>query len=192
MTKEFLWAIFKRFLRAFAAGGLGSVVMVLAANSFEVATFQDFTRWIYIIAVAFITGGLMALEKMVRFDKAKLKSIAVIFILITLGLTCSCSRRVAVVQPEGVQVVVDDRVTDLWKAEDRIALTAFADAIQKLPPDQQKDAIVEFLKVYSASIAARERVATIAIQREKEAGLNWLQALKEAIAFAGLAYSAAK
>lgn len=192
MTKQFFWALVRRFLRAGVAGGIASALAVLASNNLDLSSLESFTNWLGIILVAFVTGFLTAIEKFMRFDKTKFVPIALICVLVGSIFTLGCSRRIAVVQPEGVQVIVDDRVTDLWKAEDRMALNAFAGMIQRLPAEQQKDAIVEFLKVYDTSIESRERVATMAIQREKEAGLNWLQVLKEVLAFGGLAYSAAK
>lgn len=183
MTKQFIWAVVKRFLRAFAAGGLGSVVLLLTTQGGDILTFQDFSRWLYILAVAFITGGLMALEKLVRFDKSKLKSIGVIFIAITLGFTCSCTRRIAVVQPEGVEVVFDDRVVNLWSAQDEAAITTVKDMLPKLKEAERAEVIKEFIKIYEARIAAQERVTTAALQREQDAGSKWFEALKEILAF---------
>lgn len=54
-----------RFLRGFVAGGLTSASALLATGT-TVATLEDLKKFGIALAVAFGTGGLLALDKLVR------------------------------------------------------------------------------------------------------------------------------
>lgn len=54
-----------RFLRAFVAGGLANAVSLTVA-SHSVSSLKEMEVWIYSLAVGFVTGGLMAIDKLLR------------------------------------------------------------------------------------------------------------------------------
>lgn len=58
--------IFKRFLRGFLAGGLAAVAAQLA-TSVTLHNIDDLKKLGASLAVAFITGGLLAIEKALRW-----------------------------------------------------------------------------------------------------------------------------
>lgn len=66
MYKNFLIAVAKRFGRAFVGGGIAQVaaVLVLKPPAFDWASLQS---WLIMLVVSFITGGLLALDKLVRY-----------------------------------------------------------------------------------------------------------------------------
>ena len=64
MDKAYLLSVAKRFLRAFISGGLASVVLVPVLTGFSVA---ELKTWALAFVYAFITGGIMALDKAVRY-----------------------------------------------------------------------------------------------------------------------------
>ena len=51
----------KRFIKAFLSGGLASAVVLLGTPPGE-----DMNKWILGLAFAFITGGIMAIEKLLQ------------------------------------------------------------------------------------------------------------------------------
>ncbi len=54
--------ILKRFVKSFVSGGIASVVVALSqAPTF--GTLEQTKTWILALAVAFLTGGIMAIEK---------------------------------------------------------------------------------------------------------------------------------
>lgn len=55
-----------RFLRAFVAGGLSTAVAVGATN---IQNLADMRAWGLSLVVAFITGGLMAIDKLMRSNQ---------------------------------------------------------------------------------------------------------------------------
>lgn len=69
MGKDFWIAVAKRFLRAFVGGGLAqvAVVAIVQPPSFDWASLQS---WLVMLIVSFITGGLLALDKLVRYVPA--------------------------------------------------------------------------------------------------------------------------
>ncbi len=69
--KQYLWTVFVRFLRAFVAGGIGQIILTLAITPFTLATWMDVKKWLVILVVAFITGGVLALDKLLRYDPLK-------------------------------------------------------------------------------------------------------------------------
>lgn len=71
MNRQYLWAVFVRFLRAFTAGGFAQICITLATNPFSLTTWEDLRKWAVILIVAFISGGAMALDKLLRYDTSK-------------------------------------------------------------------------------------------------------------------------
>ena len=68
MSKEFFWTIFKRFARAFLAGGLTALTVQLAGSpqpGFD--NLADTQVWLVSLLYAFLVGGVMALEKAARW-----------------------------------------------------------------------------------------------------------------------------
>lgn len=57
--------VLMRFARAFVAGGLSNMLIVIAANH-SISTYKDLNAWIVTLAVACVTGGIMALDKLIR------------------------------------------------------------------------------------------------------------------------------
>lgn len=55
-------SIVKRFLKGFIAGGIASVVLTLN-TSVAISTFADLKTLGFTLGVAFVTGGLLAIEK---------------------------------------------------------------------------------------------------------------------------------
>lgn len=57
---------FRRFAKGFLAGGLAQVALIIGPGmSFE--TLQDIKALATILAVGFITGGILAVEKMLSY-----------------------------------------------------------------------------------------------------------------------------
>ena len=71
MSKEFAWSVFKRFLRAFVSGGAAQLVLMFASGNVAIDSWNDFSHWLIVLLVAFITGGVMAIDKLLRFDPDK-------------------------------------------------------------------------------------------------------------------------
>ena len=69
MSKEFIWSVVRRFFRAFLAGGIAQVVLILSTQPVESLT--DIKKLAMVVAVGFLSGGAMALDKLLRFDKEK-------------------------------------------------------------------------------------------------------------------------
>jgi len=65
MNTEFK-AVFMRFARAFVAGGLASIAAMLALGA-QVKSWEDLGQFVVALAIAFMTGGLMALDKLLRY-----------------------------------------------------------------------------------------------------------------------------
>jgi len=64
MTKTVLL----RFVRGFLAGGLANLAAILAASKFSVSSLTDLQTLAYAVGIAFVTGGLLALDKMLRYE----------------------------------------------------------------------------------------------------------------------------
>lgn len=184
MTKQFFWALVKRFLRAGIAGGLASAIAVLASNNLDLSSFENFTNWLGIILVAFVTGFLTACEKLMRFDKTKLTPVLLICILVTGSLMIGCTRRVEVVQAESARVVLNDRVTDLGIIS-KEELETLNRIIAELPE-------FERTRAFEAYFSARERVATAALQSEEKRGNNWISFIEKVLNYTGFVTAAVK
>ena len=61
-------AIFKRFLKGFLASGIASAVLVLSAGV-TINSLEDLKQFIVALFIAFFTGGLMAIEKTLRWKE---------------------------------------------------------------------------------------------------------------------------
>ncbi len=62
MNQQFVLIIIRRFAKAFIAGGVASILVQLAQVP-NFATLSELKPWLISLAVAFVSGGLMALEK---------------------------------------------------------------------------------------------------------------------------------
>lgn len=70
MNKDLVWTVTKRFLRAFAAGSIASVIAIISSNQFSPDVMKDPKTFIYSILLGAITGGLQAIDKMLRYTDA--------------------------------------------------------------------------------------------------------------------------
>lgn len=66
MTLDSFLVIAKRFLRGFIAGGIGSVGALLYAGV-NISSPDDLRKLAIALAAAFISGGLLAIDKMLRW-----------------------------------------------------------------------------------------------------------------------------
>lgn len=64
-----LLTVGKRFLRAFVAGGVSNMAAIVAVTH-DVSNLKDLQAWVFTLAVAFVTGGLLALDKLTRYTDA--------------------------------------------------------------------------------------------------------------------------
>ena len=67
VTKEALKTIAMRFLRAFIAGGVASLVTFFAASQFNPEVLKDPYALVLSLTTAFLSGGLQALDKLLRY-----------------------------------------------------------------------------------------------------------------------------
>lgn len=63
---QVLSAGLKRFAKGFVAGGLSSVMLIIGAG-FQFHNLADFRTWLTSLVFAFLTGGLLAVEKMYNY-----------------------------------------------------------------------------------------------------------------------------
>lgn len=63
--KEQAIRLAKRFARAFVAGGVAAVATFLATGT-QMSDFKDFDVFAVPLTMAFVTGGLMAIDKLLR------------------------------------------------------------------------------------------------------------------------------
>lgn len=61
-------SVFKRFLKGFVASGIASVVLILSSGV-TINSLEDLKQLIVVLFVAFFTGGLMAIEKTLRWKE---------------------------------------------------------------------------------------------------------------------------
>lgn len=64
-TEQFI-VVAKRFFRGFIAGGVASAAALLAAGA-TLNTWDDLRQLSIAVATAFISGGLLAIDKMFRW-----------------------------------------------------------------------------------------------------------------------------
>lgn len=67
IMSEKLITIIKRFGRAFVSGGLGALVVALSTSP-GLATLGDLKVWLTTLAIAFLAGGISALDKLARWQ----------------------------------------------------------------------------------------------------------------------------
>lgn len=60
-------AIFRRFLKGFVSGGIASAVLILQSGVL-ITSFSDLKQLGGALAVAFVTGGLLAIEKALNWE----------------------------------------------------------------------------------------------------------------------------
>ncbi len=68
MDIQELQVVAARFLRAFAAGGVASVLAMLALGV-QIKSWEDLGQFAFAGAIAFLTGGLMAIDKLLRYQQ---------------------------------------------------------------------------------------------------------------------------
>lgn len=61
-------SVLKRFARAFAFGGIANMAAIVAVTK-DVSNVSDWDTWFFSLVVAFVTGGIMALDKLVRYEE---------------------------------------------------------------------------------------------------------------------------
>lgn len=66
MDKQMVSSVLKRFLKGFLAGGVSSVILILNTGV-SISSISDLKQFAVSLGVAFFTGGLMALEKGLRW-----------------------------------------------------------------------------------------------------------------------------
>lgn len=59
--------VLKRFLKAFLSGGAGALSVALVAAP-SLTTLASLKMWLSTLAVAFISGGLLAIEKALQTE----------------------------------------------------------------------------------------------------------------------------
>lgn len=63
-----LQAVFKRFAKGFLAGGLSSVSLIIGAG-FQFHNLADVRTYFTALLFGFLTGGLLAIEKMMSWQE---------------------------------------------------------------------------------------------------------------------------
>ena len=71
MNWEYIKSIALRFLRVFASAGIAQVVIILAANPFPGFDPETLKNWAVVLITAFVTGGLAAIDKSIRYKKSE-------------------------------------------------------------------------------------------------------------------------
>lgn len=59
-------SVIKRFIKGFIAGGIASVALAIDAG-FSITSVNDLKQMGWALLVAFVTGGLLSLEKAIRW-----------------------------------------------------------------------------------------------------------------------------
>jgi len=65
--KELLTVVAMRFLRAFVAGAIANMTAFLMATK-DISLVTDMNTWLLTLCIAGLTGGLMALDKLLRYE----------------------------------------------------------------------------------------------------------------------------
>lgn len=68
MNTTMFKAVALRFLRAFVSGALAQMAAFIASSHEVVGTLTDFQAWAFALLTAAIAGGIMALDKLLRFQ----------------------------------------------------------------------------------------------------------------------------
>jgi hypothetical protein len=70
MNKEMIKTIALRFIRAFAAGSVASMVAILASAQLNADVLKDPHTIIYSLLLGALSGGLQAIDKLLRYQDA--------------------------------------------------------------------------------------------------------------------------
>ena len=65
MNKEFFKIVLNRFTKGFISGGLASITVILTTHQIPVDN-NGLKTWLISDVIAFVTGGLLAVEKMLQ------------------------------------------------------------------------------------------------------------------------------
>lgn len=57
-----------RFIRGFISGGIASVLALFSMGT-VISSLAEFKDFVYALAIAFLTGGLMAVDKLLRWEE---------------------------------------------------------------------------------------------------------------------------
>lgn len=68
MNKELVWTVIKRFLRAFVAGSIASLIAILGTAQMNPDVLKDPHTFIYSLLLGAVTGGLQAIDKLIRWQ----------------------------------------------------------------------------------------------------------------------------
>jgi hypothetical protein len=74
MNLTIIQAGLKRFAKGFIAGGIAQVVLIIGAG-FQFHNLEDIRTYVTAILFGFVTGGLLAVEKMVNYTPPQLPTI---------------------------------------------------------------------------------------------------------------------
>lgn len=69
ISKQFFYALVKRFIRLFIIGGLAQLIIMIQSQ--QITSWEDFSKLSIVCVVAFLTGGLASVEKAARYDSRK-------------------------------------------------------------------------------------------------------------------------
>ena len=70
-SQDFMKAVAIRFVKAFVAGGLAQLGAQLTITPAGFGSLAETKTWAAALAAAFLTGGLMAVNKLMRFDPTR-------------------------------------------------------------------------------------------------------------------------
>lgn len=60
--------ILMRFIRGFISGGIASLLALFSTGT-VISSMAEFKDFVYALAIAFLTGGLMAIDKLIRWEE---------------------------------------------------------------------------------------------------------------------------
>ncbi len=61
-------AILARFARSFVTGGIASALLLLNSGT-VISSLAEFKTFVYVLGIAFISGGLSAVDKLLRWEE---------------------------------------------------------------------------------------------------------------------------
>lgn len=67
-----LKSVLKRFFKGFVSGGIAYAVITLNAGT-TISSFGDLKNFLITVGIAFVTGGLLALEKAMNWTPEPIK-----------------------------------------------------------------------------------------------------------------------
>ena len=68
MNKEMIKTIALRFIRAFVAGSIASMLAIISTEQFNPDVLKDPNTFIYSLLLGALSGGLQAMDKLVRWQ----------------------------------------------------------------------------------------------------------------------------